>query len=96
MKSDLLAISVLYAGESAADRVWLPHPITRSLRDIEDLLTEGSVIVSYESIPRWWTTFGLDYAHLIRKRQGQRGDTWHMDEIFIPPGRLPLARSPLA
>ena len=28
-------------------------------------------------------TFGLDYARVLRKRQGRLGDTWHMDEMII-------------
>jgi len=63
--------------------VWQYHRFTLSLRDIEDLLAERGVIVSYESIRRWWMTFRLDYARVLRKGQVRLGDTWHMDEVFI-------------
>ena len=69
--------------EVISDAVWLYHRFTLSLRDIEDLLAERGVIVSYESIRRWCMTFGLDYARVLRKRLGRLGDTWHMDEVFL-------------
>ena len=69
--------------EIISQAVWLYHRFTLSLRDIEDLLAERGVIVSYESVRRWCMTFGLDYARVLRKRQGRLGDTWHMDEVFI-------------
>ena len=31
--------------------VWLYHRFTLSFRDVEDLLTERGILVSYESIP---------------------------------------------
>ena len=69
--------------EIISHAVWLYHRFTLSLRDIEDLLAERGIIVSYESIRRWCMTFGLDYARVLRKRQVRLGDTWHMDEVFI-------------
>jgi putative transposase len=63
--------------------VWLYHRFTLSFRDIEDLLTERGVIVSYESIRQWCRKFGPDYAKKLRKRQGRLGDTWFMDEANI-------------
>jgi transposase-like protein len=55
--------------EIISHTVWLYHRFTLSLRDIEDLLAERNVIVSYESIRQWWATFGFDCAvgrHLLR------------------------------
>ena len=52
-------------------------------RDIEDLLAERDVIVSYESIRQWCLKFGPHYAKQLRKRQGRLGDTWYMDELTI-------------
>jgi putative transposase len=34
-----------------------------SLRDIEELLFERGVVVSYESIRRWTEKFGAGFAH---------------------------------
>ena len=54
--------------------VWLYHRFTLSLRDIQDLLAERNIIVSYESIRQWCARFGLDYAKRLRKRRGPGGD----------------------
>ncbi len=63
--------------------IWLYHRFTLSLRDIEDLLAERNVIVSYESIRQWCATFGLDYARCLRKRRGAGGDRWFLDEVTV-------------
>lgn len=63
--------------------VWPYHRFTLSFRDIEDLLAERGIIVSYESIRKWCLKFGPDYANQLRKRQGKLGDTWYMDEMTI-------------
>jgi putative transposase len=59
------------------------HRFTLSFRDVEDLLAERGIIVSYESIRKWCLKFGPDYANQLRKRQGKLEDTWHMDEMTI-------------
>ena len=38
--------------------VWLYHVFSHSLRDVELLLTEGGIIVSYETVRRWCKKFG--------------------------------------
>jgi len=63
--------------------VWLYYRFTLSLRDIEDLLAERNVIVSYESIRRWCARFGLDYAKRLRKGRGPGGDRWFLDEVTV-------------
>ena len=69
--------------EIISHAVWLYHRFTLSLRDIEDLLAERNVIVSYESIRQWCATFGLDYARRVRKRRGAGGDCWFLDEMTV-------------
>ena len=39
--------------------------------------------VTYETIRQWCLTFGRDYARTLRRRRGQQGDTWHVDELFV-------------
>jgi putative transposase len=63
--------------------VWLYHRFSLSFRDIEDLLAERGVTVSYETIRRWCGKFGPRYATRLRRRYGQHGDTWHVDELFV-------------
>jgi hypothetical protein len=37
-----------------------------SFRDVEKLLTERGIIVSYETIRQWCEKFGLDYARRLK------------------------------
>ncbi len=69
--------------EIISHAVWLYHRFCLSFRDIEDLLAERGVIVSYESIRQWCLKFGPRYAKQLRRRQGRLGDTWYMDELTI-------------
>ena len=55
--------------------VWLYYRFTLSFRDVEDLLAQRGITVSYESIRHWCETFGLAYARRLRHRAGPVGDT---------------------
>ncbi|MDV6278215.1 IS6 family transposase [Rhodococcus erythropolis] len=63
--------------------VWLYHRFTLSLREIELLMAERGVEVTYETIRTWCTRFGPEYARRLRRRQPQTGDKWHLDEVFV-------------
>ena len=63
--------------------VWLYHQFTLSFRDVEDLLAERGIIVSYEAIRFWCLKFGSEYAQTLRKKRGRLGDIWHVDELFV-------------
>src|SRR5882724_929813 len=63
--------------------VWVYHRFCLSFRDVEDLLAERGIIVSYEAIRIWCRKFGPDYARKLKRRQGRLGDIWHLDEVFI-------------
>ena len=69
--------------EIISHAVWLYHRFCLSFRDVEDLLAERGVTVSYEAIRQWCQSFGLDYARRLRRRRGQMGDTWYLDELFV-------------
>ena len=69
--------------------VWLYHRFSLSSRDVEDLLAQRGVTVTHEAIRQWCRTFGLNYARRLRRRLGQMGDTWYLDELFVKiQGRL--------
>ncbi len=63
--------------------VWLYYRFCLSFRDVEDLLAERGIIVSYEAIRLWCQKFGPAYARTLKRRQGRLGDTWHLDELFL-------------
>ncbi len=59
-----------------------------SLRNVEDLLHERGIDVSYESVRFWWLRFGPKFASEIRKRRSQSmrchsNWKWHLDEMFV-------------
>ncbi|MFM0047221.1 IS6 family transposase [Paraburkholderia sediminicola] len=55
-----------------------------SLRDIEELLFERGVTVSYETIRRWCEKkFGASFAHRVKAARRKPGSTWHLDEMFV-------------
>src|SRR5580765_7247858 len=69
--------------EIISHAVWVYHRFCLSFRDVEDLLAERGVTVSYEAIRLWCQKFGPDYARKLKRRQGRLGDIWHLDEVFI-------------
>ena len=63
--------------------IWLYHRFTLSFRDVEDLLAERGISVSYEAIRCWCINLGPTYARSLRRKQGRLGDIWHVDEVYI-------------
>lgn len=72
-----------FPAEIISHAVWLYHRFTLSFRDVEDLLAERGIEVSYEAIRCWCAKFGPQYALAIRRKRGRLGDIWHVDELFI-------------
>jgi putative transposase len=69
--------------------VWLYFRFPLSFREVEELMLERGIVVSYETIRRWCAKFGQTYANALRRRQPRPGDKWHLDEVFIKiNGRL--------
>jgi putative transposase len=63
--------------------VWLYYRFNLSGRDIEDLLAERGIAVSYESIRLWCIKFGTEFAKRLRRRHQGYGDTFFIDEVFV-------------
>src|SRR5688572_3424803 len=63
--------------------IWVYHRFCLSFRDVEDLLAERGIIVSYETIRRWCQKFGPDYVRKLKQRQVRLGGTWCLDELFV-------------
>jgi len=53
-----------------------------SFRDVEELLIERGVDVSYETIRRWVDKFGFKYAKRIKSRSEPPSPVWHLDEVY--------------
>jgi putative transposase len=54
-----------------------------SLRNIEDLLVQRGIDVSYETARRWSVKFGLAYARKLRRSHSRADVRWHLDEVFV-------------
>src|SRR5215831_6558178 len=65
-----------FPAEIIGHAVWLYHRFCLSFRDVEDLLAERAIIVSYETIRHWCQKFGPGYVRKLKRRQGRLGDTW--------------------
>ena len=63
--------------------MWLYHRFNLSHRDVEDLMAERGVIVSYEAIRLWCNKFGPQFAQRLRRKHQGYGDTFFIDEVFI-------------
>lgn len=72
-----------YPAEVISHCVWLYHRFPLSFREVEELMMERGVVVSYETVRRWCAKFGHAYARELRHRQPRAGDKWHLDEVFI-------------
>ena len=66
--------------------VWLYLRFTLSFRDVEDLLAERGLDVSYETIRRWVLKFGPIFARELRRRRERPSSMWHLDEMVIRIG----------
>ena len=52
-----------------------------SFRDVEELMIERGLEVSYETVRRWVDKFGSTYAKRIRSRSESPSPVWHLDEV---------------
>jgi transposase-like protein len=66
--------------------VWLYFRFPLSFRDVEEMLAERGIDVSYETIRRWILKFGPAIAANVRTRRVQPSGTWHHDEVFVRIG----------
>jgi len=66
--------------------VWLYVRFGRSYRDVEDLLAERGLDVSYETVRQWVAKFGPAFAARLRSRRCRASRRWHLDEMFVRIG----------
>jgi putative transposase len=56
-----------------------------SLRDVEELLLERGVVVTYETLRCWCDKFGAGFAQCAKAARRKPGSTWHLGEMFVTP-----------
>ncbi len=66
--------------------MYVRYPL--SLRNVEDLLDERGIDISYETVRYWWNRFGPLFAGDIRRERasrmrGFRHWRWHLDEMYV-------------
>src|SRR6476620_7872165 len=72
-----------FPGEVISHAVWLYFRFLLSYRDVEELLAERGITVSYETVRQWCQKFGQTFAGRLRRRRHRPGDKWHMDEMQL-------------
>ena len=70
--------------------VWLYFRFALSDRDVEELLAERGVRVTYETVRQWCLKFGQAHANALRRRRPRPGDKRHLDGLVAMP---PFART---
>ncbi len=84
MKTNIVSYrSHRFPHEIISHAVWHYHRFCLSFADVDDLLAQRGITVSYETIRQWCRKLGIEYARTLRRRQGLLGDTWHLDELFV-------------
>jgi putative transposase len=63
--------------------VWLYFRFTLSFRDVEELLAQRGIEVSYETIRCWTLKFGGLFARNLRRRRPTPTGRWHLDEMVV-------------
>ena len=72
-----------FPSEIISHAVWLYHRFCLSFREVEELLAERGIPLTYETVRQWCRKFGPNYARTLKKRQGRLGDTWHLNEVLV-------------
>ena len=75
-----------FPSEIISYAVWLYYRFNLSHRDIEDVLAQRGITVSYESIRLWCIKFGPNYARRLKRKHRGYGDTFFIDEVFVKIG----------
>ena len=63
--------------------IWLYLRFTLSYRDVEELLAERGLDISYETVRRWVLKFGPAIAPRLRQRRLRPSDRWHLAEMVV-------------
>src|SRR6201981_3468177 len=72
-----------FPAEFIQHAIWLYLRFTLSYRDVEELLAERGLDVSYETVRRWVLKFGPLIARKLRQGRPRPSARWHLDEMFV-------------
>jgi len=63
--------------------VWLYFRFTLSFRDVEEMLAQRGIDVSYETVRCWAIKFGPQIARNLKRRRPSPSARWHLDEMVV-------------
>lgn len=66
--------------------VWLYFRFTLSFRDVEEMLAQRGIDVSYETIRCWTIKFGPQIARNLKRKRPAPSPRWHLDEVLCNIG----------
>ncbi len=72
-----------YPAEIISHCIWLYFCLPLSYRQVELVMAQRGVAVTYETIRPWCRKFGQQYANDLKRRRAKPGDKWHLDEVFL-------------
>jgi putative transposase len=72
-----------FPAEIIQHAIWLYLRFTLSYREVEELLAERGLDVSYETVRRWVLKFGPLIARQLRQRRPRPSARWHLDEMVV-------------
>ena len=83
MSSSILYRRHRFPAEIISHCVWLYFRFALSFRDVEEIMAQRGVILTYETVRDWCAKFGNTFAKRLKHHRPRPGDKWHLDEVFI-------------
>src|SRR5438128_6013388 len=72
-----------FPAEIIQHAIWLYLRFTLSYRDVEEVLAQRGLDISYETVRRWVLKFGPLIARNLRQRRPRPSARWHLDEMVV-------------
>lgn len=72
-----------FSQEIISHAIWLYYRFTLSYRDVEEMLAQRGITVSYEAIRYWCRKFAPGFARSIRRQQRDVSHRWYVDEVSL-------------
>jgi putative transposase len=69
-----------------ARAIWLYFRFHLSLREVEEMMLERGITVSYKTIRRWCRSHGSRLTARLRRKTPVASDVWHLDEVVVRIG----------
>ena len=70
-----------FPAEIISHAVWLYFRFCLSYRDVEELMAECGMILTYEAVRYWCRKFGQTYANQLRRRRPSPVAKWCIRQV---------------